>query len=264
MRPLASAVRAVGHKSIGLFLALYEALYFTVACVVRMLLPRSYNPAMRSVLIKQIYFTAVQPLPIFILAGMLFGSAIVGYIIHVAVTYALQAEIGTILVAFVMHEFVPFFTIMLVALRSGAAINTEIAVMQVNGELHTLRAYRIDPVTYLFLPRIIGVMISTVLIAAGFTVIMFAGGYLFIALFLHMNIDLYTQTIIRALEVGDVFILIGKSAAFSFFATMIPIYSGLQCGNAVTDIPIAVLHGMIRLFISIFVIEVFSLMLKSL
>lgn len=259
-----TATAAIGDKSLGLLYAIYEALHFTVVCLLHMLLPGSYHPAMRSVLIKQIYFTAVQPLPMFIFAGILFGSAMVGYVVHIAVEYVLQAEIGTILVAFVMHEFAPFFTIMLVALRSGAAINTEIAVMQVNRELHTLEAYRIDLFDYIFLPRILGGMISTVLLSALFTVIMFASGYLFSLLFLHMNIDLYTYTVVQAMNVTDFFILIGKSAAFSFFATMIPIYSGLKCGRALTDIPISVLNGMVKLFIAIFFIEVLSLLLKSL
>lgn len=190
IRTTTTLLATIGDKSAQLFFALYEALHFTLICLLHLFLPGSYNPAMRGILIKQIYFTALQPLPMFVLAGMLFGSAIVGYVVHIAVEYALQAEIGTILVAFVMHEFAPFFTIMLVALRSGAAINTEIAVMQVHRELHTLQAYRIDLIDYLFLPRILGVMIGTVLLGALFAVIMFTSGYLFSLIFLQMNLSL--------------------------------------------------------------------------
>ncbi|MDX1295089.1 MAG: ABC transporter permease [Sulfurimonadaceae bacterium] len=259
-----TAAEAVGDKTLYALYSVYEALHFTALCLVHIIKPGSYHAAMRTVMVKQIYFTAVQVLPMFIFVGMIFGSVIIGYVVSLAIDYSLQEEIGTILVAFVMHEFAPFFTVMLIALRSGAAINTEIAVMHVNKELATLKAFHINVIDYLFLPRIIGGMVSIVLLTALFAVIMFASGYLFSSFFLQMDIDLYLHTIIQAITVSDFFILFGKSMAFGFFATLIPIYSGLKADHAMTDIPISVLNGMVKLFIAIFAIEVLSLLLQSL
>ena len=170
---MTAAVESVGDKTLYALYSFYEALHFTALCLAHLVSPRSYNAAMRAVLVRQIYFTAIQVLPMFILVGILFGSIIISYVVSLSIDYSLQAEIGTILVAFVMHEFAPFFTVMLIALRSGAAINTEIAVMHVNNELATLKAFNINVIDYLFLPRIIGGVISIVLLTALFAVIMF-------------------------------------------------------------------------------------------
>jgi phospholipid/cholesterol/gamma-HCH transport system permease protein len=259
-----TTIEAVGDKTLYALYSVYEALHFAFLCLVHLVSPKSYHAAMRVVLVKQIYFTAVQVLPLFMFVGIFFGSIIIGYVVSLAIDYALEGEIGTILVAFVMHEFAPFFTVMLIALRSGAAINTEIAVMHVNNELATLKAFNINVINYLFLPRIIGGMISIVLLSALFAVIMFSSGYLFSAIFLNMDIDFYMHTIIQAITVNDFLILLGKSAAFGFFATLIPIYSGLKADHAMTDIPISVLNGMVRMFIAIFSIEVITLLLQSL
>ena len=261
---LTAFFESIGDKTLYALYSIYEALHFTALCLLHMLSPRRYHAAMRMVLVKQIYFTAVQVLPMFMLVGIIFGSIITGYVVSLAVNYSLQGEIGTILVSFVMNEFAPFFTVMLIALRSGAAINTEIAVMHVNNELNTLKAFQIDVIDYLFLPRIIGGVVSIVILSALFAVVMFGSGYLFSVLFLSMDIDLYMHTIVQAITASDFFILIGKSVAFGFFATLIPIYSGLKADHAMTDIPISVLNGMVKLFIAIFTIEVFTLMLQSL
>jgi phospholipid/cholesterol/gamma-HCH transport system permease protein len=257
-------IESVGAMTVSFFYSIYEALHFGVLCLMHAISPRSYHPAMRTVLVKQIYFTAVQILPLFIFIGMFFGSVIIGYVVSLAVDYSLEEEIGTILVSFVMHEFAPLFTVMLIALRSATAINTEIAVMHVNNELSTLKAFGINVINYLFLPRILGGIISIILLSALFAVIMFASGYLFSSLFLHMGLGLYMHTIVQAIGVNDFLFLLGKSVAFGFFTTLIPIYSGFKTGHATTGIPISVLNGMVRLFVAIFTIEVLSLLLPSL
>jgi phospholipid/cholesterol/gamma-HCH transport system permease protein len=41
-----------------------------------------------------------------------------------------------------------------------------------------------------------------------------------------------------------------------YFVMSIPIYTALQVGNAVTEIPIALLKGMLRLFYALILVEV--------
>ncbi len=126
---------------------------------------------MRCVIVKQIYFTAVEIIPLFMVIAVVFGSVVIDVVIAFAATYDLQEHIGSIILTFVMNEFAPFFTALLIALRSGAAINIEIAVMQVNNEMNALRAYGIDIVNYLFLPRIIRGMMSITLLSLMFAII---------------------------------------------------------------------------------------------
>jgi phospholipid/cholesterol/gamma-HCH transport system permease protein len=229
-----------------------------------MVLPSSYNPAMQMVLTKQIYFTTVQIIPLFTTMAILFGSIIIGVVIVLATQYSLQDQIGSIIITFVIDEFSPFFTALLISLRSSSAINTEIAVMNVNKELNTLHEYKIDLIDYLFLPRIISGMISVVSLSILFAVIMLSSGYLFTLFYMNMDFHTYKHLLISAIEVKDLIILLVKSMAFGFVTMLIPIYSGLKTTNAYTTIPISVLNGMIKLFIALFSIEVLSLLLQSL
>ncbi|PHQ65767.1 MAG: ABC transporter permease [Sulfurimonas sp.] len=257
-------IEAIGDKTINTLSSFYEAIKFTSICLIHMVQPKSYNPAMRMVLTKQIYFTTVQIIPLFVTMAILFGSVIIGVVISLATQYSLQDEIGSIITNFVIDEFSPFFTALLISLRSGTAVNTEIAVMNVNKELNTLREYKIDLIDYLFLPRIISGMISVVSLSILFAVIMLSSGYVFTLFYMNMDFHTYKYIIINAIEFKDLVILLLKSMAFGFVTMLIPIYSGLKTTNAYTAIPISVLNGMVKLFIALFFIEVLSLLLQSL
>jgi len=257
-------VDTLGAKTIKGSIRVFDIFRFTWNIITHLVNPSSYNPAMRCVIVKQIYFTAVEIIPLFMVIAVVFGSVIIGVVIAFAATYNLQEHIGSIIITFVMNEFAPFFTALLIALRSGAAINTEIAVMQVNNEINALRAYGIDVVNYLFLPRIIGGMMSITLLSLMFAIIMIVSGYLFTLFYMDMHFHTYKRLLIDAVGGIDVLIQIGKSLLFGFVTISIPLYSGLKTGTDYTAIPISVLRGMVRLFLTLFFIEVLSLQLQSL
>lgn len=255
-------IENIGGKTIKSILFLYEAVQFIVVSIIHMLNPKSYSPAMRMVLVKQIYFTAVQIIPLFSIMAIFFGSIIIGVVIFLSTEYGLRDSIGSIIITFVIDEFSPFFTALLIALRSATAVNTEIAVMNVNKELNTLREYKIDLIDYLFLPRIIGGIISITSLSILFAIIMLCSGYLFTLFYMSMDLHTYKSLLISALEVEDLVVLLLKGVAFGFVTMIIPIYSGLRTQNSYTAIPISVLNGMVKLFIAIFFIEVLSLILQ--
>lgn len=257
-------LEGLGQKVIDTVFSIFEALKFTALCLIHMLRPNSYNAAMRMVLTKQIYFTAIGILPLFIIMAFIFGSVIIGVVIMLASEYNLQDQIGSIIITFVVDEFAPFFTALLVSVRSSTAINTEISVMSVNKELNTLREYKINLINYLFLPRIISGIISVTSLSILFALIMLISGYVFTLFYMHMDLHTYKYILISAIEVQDLVILLLKGIAFGFVTMLIPIYCGLKTADSNTAIPISVLNGMVKLFIAIFFIEVISLILQSL
>jgi len=254
----------LGEKSINSLTSTLEVIKFTLICLLHIFRPSSYNPAMKMVLMKQIYFTAIGIIPLFLLLAFMFGSVIIGVVIYLATEYSLQEEIGSIIITFVVDEFAPFFTALLISLRSGAAVNTEIAVMKVNKELNTLQKYKIDLIDYLFLPRIIAGVMSVVSLSILFAIIMLSSGFLFTFFYMNMDFATYRYILVSAIELNDFLVLLIKSIAFGFVIMLIPIYSGLSTEYSNTAIPISVLKGMVKLFVAIFFIEVSSLLIQSL
>lgn len=256
--------QSLGEVTLRFLNIFYEALYFAYQCLYKLFNKNSYNSATQDILIKQIYFTAVQVLPLLFLLGIVFGTIIVALIVHFALDYGLKDHIGTFVIRIILNEVAPLTTVLLVALRSGAAINTEIAVMKVSNELNTLKAFNIDIIEYLFLPRIIAGIISLVMLASLLSIIMLLSGYIYLFFFFETGADLYIRTLINAISIVDFVLLFAKSLLFGFFATLVPIYSGLGTSMTYTGIPIAVLNGMVKLIIAIMSIEVILLLIQYL
>lgn len=257
-------VENIGNATIRSTLSIYEAIKFATICIVHMLRPKSYNPAMVMVLTKQVYFTAVEIIPFFTFLAFFFGSIIIGVVVSLAFDYSLQDRIGSIIINFTLDEFAPFFTALLISLRSSTAVNTEIAVMKVNHELSTLEHFKIDLIDYLFIPRIFAGILSVTSLSLIFAIIMLSSGYVFTLFYMGMDLNAYVKMLISSIEIKDLVILVLKSAAFGFVIMLIPIYSGLKTMQSYSAIPISVLNGMVKLFIAIFAIEVLSLLLQSL
>jgi phospholipid/cholesterol/gamma-HCH transport system permease protein len=213
------------------------------------------------VLINQIYFTSVQILPFFIGISIILGSLLIGIVFHIIKTFGLAEYLGRILMGLVVTELSPFVTVLLIALRSSSAINAEIAVMKVNKELNTLDKFNIDIINYLFLPRVINGVISVVLLSALFSILALSSGLLFSKLIFGMSLDTYSNVLLKSANFYDIIISLIKCCALGFFVTLIPIRFGLSATNDLTSIPIAVLNGMVDVFIAIVIIEVLSLIL---
>jgi phospholipid/cholesterol/gamma-HCH transport system permease protein len=261
-RVMYAAIERIGETSIRTVKSFYETLAFSSLVFFKIFDRKSYNSAMRMVLVNQIYFTSVQVLPLFIAVSILFGSPIVGITLQVLKHFGLADRMGSVLMGFVVTELSPFMTVLLIALRSSSAINAEIAVMKVNRELKTLDVFGIDVLDYLFLPRIINGILSIVCLSSLFSILALASGALFSRYLFDMSVNDYTTLLFLSADFSDLFILFIKCILLGFFITLIPIRFGLRATHELTSIPISVLNGMVKVFIAIVIIEVLSLLLR--
>jgi len=255
-------IESIGNRTISIVLSFLDICMSAVITLSMVFNKKTYNSATFSVLIHQIYYTAVEILPLFIAVSVFLGTLTMGILFQTLKQFGLDQYLGNILVGFAITELSPFVTVLLLALRSSSAINTEIAVMKVNRELDTLKAFQIDAGRYLFLPRILNGMISLVLLNGLFSIILITSGLLFSQLLFGMGLNTYSRLLANSVHLSDSIILAIKCMTFGFFITFIPILSGLRTSYDLTSIPVSVLHGMIRVFIAIISIEVLSLIAR--
>lgn len=250
-----TALDRLGGWALARLATLRDMIALAGGCGVRALLPDSYNPAVRRVLVRQVYYTAVQVLPLFLITTLVLGGAVVAALVAALSDYGLDAQIGPLVVDGLLLELAPLATALMLALRSGAAINAEIATIREAGELETLTLFDVDPLTYLFLPRILAVMLSVVLLTGVFGVILVLGGYLFLYLGGGTGFAVYMDGVSRALGAEVAVILTSKALAFGFLVAFVPLYSGLHAPPGLTGVPIGVLKGMVRLFTGLLTVE---------
>ncbi len=248
----------IGRSTINGFQSLRDLLLFAARIVLALFDRRTLNSAARMVFVSQVYFTSVQILPLFLFVAVVFGTLVNGILFQMVENLGLSNYLGRLLMGFVVMEVSPFVTVLLIALRSSSAINAEIAVMKVNGELRTLEVFNIDQFHYLFIPRILNGMLSMVLLSGLFALVVLVMGLLVSASLFGTGADTYLNALKESASLTDMVVFVLKCKTFGFFITLIPIHRGLNASEELTGIPVAVLNGMVSVFVAIIVIEVLS------
>ena len=136
------------------FLAWGRAARFAFAVVAAVLSPKLYTPRARMATTRQIYFTAWQVLPGFTLFATLLGLVVVEITLRAAWQFGLEQYALELIFRALVLELMPLLTALFVALRSGAAISSEIALMRIAGEFEDLPSAGIEPFEREFVPRV--------------------------------------------------------------------------------------------------------------
>lgn len=219
--------------------------------------PRYWVRAARKAFARQVLAIGVEPL--------LFVGAVAAFVgISVVVQLAFwvgktgQSQlVGPLLVAVVARELGPVLINLVVIVRSGSAMTTELGVLKINGEVQALEAQGSDPFLHLVMPRVLGTVVSTFCLTIVFILVAFASGYLFAAWTEKGSRDLllFADTVSRAVHPKDVLNVLAKSILPALFASVSCCVGGLGVGKSVTEIPQATQRALTRSVAGLFVIS---------
>ncbi len=255
-------IESLGAKVSQWFIIAYTLFAFFARAVRYLLHPSTWNRATYNVVLKQVYFAAVQVLPIFLTFALLISWLMINIILNTAREYGLTEFATEMAIRVLILELLPFLTVLFIALRSGSAINTEVALMRVHKELDALEHCQVSPMQFEFLPRLIGGIISMLTLAGLACLLTLGLTYLSIYGFNMAGFDFFNQTVAKIFTpfvVGGFFV---KSVLFGLVVTLIPIVTGLETPRKLFMVPVSVLRGMMRVFFAIVAIEGASLALQ--
>jgi phospholipid/cholesterol/gamma-HCH transport system permease protein len=177
-------------------------------------------------LIKQMEFIGVNSLSVIILTGSFTGMvfAFQSYIgFH---KFGAEQIVGTVVALGMARELGPVLSSIMVAARAGSAITAEIGTMKVTEQVDALNALAVDPVQYLFVPRIVAGLIVMPMLNAIAVFCGIVGGYLVSVNVLGINKTLYLDYMYQYIEIGDFINGMIKSFVFGGIVTLVGCYKG--------------------------------------
>ena len=239
-----------------------DTLQFAARAIIIACTPSAYNSATRTVVMKQIYFTAVQILPGFTLFAALLSFVLIQIVVTTAAQFGLSDYALEVSMRLLVLELLPLITALFVALRSSSAINTEVALMKINGEIEALESASVDTMRLEFMPRVIGGMISVLALTAVTSVLALILAYLAVYGLQTWSLPDFNRVMGKVFDNAVLVGIILKSTVFGLAVTVIPVAEGLATPRKLFMAPISVLRGMVRLFFALMLIEVASLAFK--
>lgn len=176
---------------------------------------------------RQVIRSGNQSLPLVALI-----AALIGTILALQSAYQLR-QLGAVnlvadLVAIsVTRELAPLMTSILVAGRAGSAIAAELGTMKVSEEIDALTVIGVDPISYLVVPRILGLLIAVPCLTLFADLIGVLGGLLVGVLVLGIGAGTYLADTIAVLVMEDLWGGVLKAFVFGGIIGLVACQQGL-------------------------------------
>jgi phospholipid/cholesterol/gamma-HCH transport system permease protein len=164
-------------------------------------------------------------------------TALVGFMIGIVLAYLMSQQlrqfgantfIVNILGVGLVRELGPMLAAILVAGRSGSAITAQIGVMRVTEELDAMRVMGIAKGYRLVLPRALACAVALPLISVWTTLAALLGGMLAADSVLGVTPAYFFTALPRAVDIGNLWLAVGKSVVFGMLIALIGCHYGLR------------------------------------
>lgn len=227
----------------------------TVLCVC--VQPRCWVRAVRKAFARQVLAIGVEPLWFVGAVAVFVGMSVVVQLSFWTGEAGQSQLLGPLLVAVVARELGPVLINLVVIVRSGSAMTTDLGVHKINGDVRALEAQGGDPFLHLVLPRVLGMAMATFCLTIVFILVAFASGFLFAAWMGKGSRDLFlfADTVSSAVQPKDIFNILAKSILPALFASASCCIGGLGVGGSVAEIPQATQRALTRSVAGLFVIS---------
>ncbi len=141
--------------------------------------------------------------------------------------YGAEIYVAVLVTVAMLRELGPLMTAIILAGRSGGAFAAEIGTMKVNDEVAALTVMGLDPVPFLAVPRVIGlVLMIPFLTLFGDLMGILGGAVMFLTL--DYPISVYFDQVIQAAEIRHLLSGLVKSVAFGVTVAGVGCLRGLQ------------------------------------
>lgn len=172
-------------------------------------------------IIQQIYFIGVKSFFVIVLIGIFTGMvmALQGY--YVLIKVGSEGLLGAGVALALIRELGPVLGAIMIVGRAGSSMAAEIGIMRITEQIDALYTMDINPVKYLFSPRIVAALVTFPLLIALFDVVGIYGGYMVGVYLLGVDPGAFISKMITMVTIEDV--LGGFYKAFIFGAIVVTI-----------------------------------------
>jgi phospholipid/cholesterol/gamma-HCH transport system permease protein len=208
------------------------------------------------VLFRQILFTGFEALNLINLIGLAIGATIILEGMGLLDNFGQSDLVYKILIIIITTELGPLLTAFIIIARSGTSISTELGNMVVNHEVEALTAIGIHPISYLVVPRILGVVISLFCLSIYFNIAGLLGGYLVSNFVQPLSFSDFFSNLLQRLTFRDILVGQIKSLVFGFIIAIISCYHGLSVKYATTEVPWRTIKAVVSSLTWIFIFSI--------
>ncbi len=225
--------------------------------------PSTYSQQAREQAVRQVYYTAWQVIPGYAAVTAVLGLILIEVVKVLAHKYGIARFSLELVLSVLVLELVPVLTALFVALRSGAAIGAEIALMSMRGELADEEEAGRSPLHAELVPRVAGAALGVAALTTIGCAVTIALAYTVFYGFSSAGVPEFSNIVINVFDGPELALFGLKCLLFGLAVAIIPAAAALEAErDKLHSVPAVVVAGLLKLFIAVTVIEATTLVVK--
>ncbi len=176
--------------------------------------------------IKQLEFVGVKSTVVVIITGLFTGGVLALQTYYGFKMFSAESLVGATVGLSMTRELGPVLTSLMVTGRAGSAMAAEIGTMRVTEQIDALSVLAVNPVEYLFAPRLIAGVIMLPILTAISDFLGIVGGYFVGVVLLGISSGAYINKLIQYVDLSDLYNGLIKAACFGLILAFVGCYKG--------------------------------------
>lgn len=177
-----------------------------------------------------------ESLPLVALIAFLVGMILALQSAHQLVDMGAVRLVADLVAVSVTRELAPLMTAILVAGRVGSAFAAELGTMRVSREIDALTVMGIDPIAFLVVPRLVGLLVAVPCLTFFADLVGIVGGTAVGTLVLGLGLEGYWSDSIAALKLDDLWSGVAKSICFGALIALVSCQQGLDTRGGANEV----------------------------
>jgi phospholipid/cholesterol/gamma-HCH transport system permease protein len=208
-------------------------------------------------LLTQLDFVGVGSIFIVALTGTFSGMVFAHQTSRAFEMFDAESLVGPTVALTLTRELAPVFSALMVTMRAGSAISTELGTMRVTEQVDALETMAVNPVQYLLVPRVLAGLIMVPILVMVFNAAGMSGGYFVSVVVKGISAGTFLARTQQWLDPEDVFEGIIKGAVFGLVVSLISCHKGYHATGGAKGVGQATTEAMVASALSIFILDYF-------
>ncbi len=206
-------------------------------------------------MLAQLDFVGVGSIFIVALTGVFTGMVFAHQSSRAFELFDAESLVGPTVALTITRELAPVFTALMVTMRAGSAMCTELGTMRVTEQVDALETMAVNPIQYLLVPRVLAGLIMVPVLVMVFDTAGIFGGYFVSVVVKGISAGTFRARTQQWLDPEDIFEGLIKGAVFGLTVTLIACYKGYHASGGAKGVGQATTQAMVSSALAIFVLD---------
>ena len=208
-------------------------------------------------LMAQLDFVGVGSVLIVALTGIFSGMVFAHQSARAFEMFNAKSLVGPTVTLTITRELAPVFSALMVTMRAGSAMCTELGTMRVTEQVDALETMAVNPVQYLLVPRVLAGLIMVPLLVMVFDLMGVGGGYFVSVAVKGVTAGTFISRTQQWLDPEDIAEGVIKGAVFGLYVMLVSCFKGYNASGGAKGVGQATTEAMVLSALGIFVLDYF-------